>query len=86
MNVGKKDRMGDSNKLQETWSERFDSLRIWEQKGSVFRAPFPVPCCVCRKPTVLIDLDYEAAFCSENCLRVFETRLTKRGDSGANQT
>ena len=86
MKVGKEDRKGNSNTPQETWSERFGSLRVWEQKGSVFRAPFPVPCCVYRKPTAFIDLDYEAAFCSGDCLRVFETRLTKRGDSGANQT
>ena len=84
--MGKEDGMHNSNKLQETWSERFDSLRIWEQKGSVFRAPFPVPCCVCCKPTVLIDLDYEAAFCCDECLREFESRLTERGDRDAGKT
>ena len=78
--------MHNSNTPQETWSERFGSLRVWEQKGNVFRAPFPVPCCVCHTPTVLIDLDYEAAFCSEGCLREFESRLTERGDKDAGKT
>ena len=82
----KEDGMHNSNKLQETWSEIFGSLRVWEQKGSVFRAPFPVPCCVCRKPTAFIDLDYEAAFCSDECLREFESRLTERGDRDAGKT
>jgi len=84
--VGKEDGMHNSNKLQETWSERFGSLRVWEQKGSVFRAPFPVPCCVCRKPTAFIDLDYEAAFCSDECLSAFESELPRRGDRDAGKT
>jgi len=79
-------RMIEDSMNRETWSERFGSLRVWEQKGSVFRAPFPVPCCVCHKPTVLIDLDYEAAFCSEECLRKFESKLPGRGDSDAGKT
>ena len=68
---------------QESLSERFSNLKVWEQRGSVFRAPFSVPCCVCHRPTAFIDLDYEAAFCSEECLRVFEARLPQRGDSDA---
>ena len=75
--------MRERNAPQETWSEKYGSLRVWEQKGSVFRAPFPVPCCVCHKPTVLIDLDYEAAFCSEECLWEFEAGLPQRGDNNA---
>lgn len=86
MNVREEAGMHNSNTPQETWSERFGSLRVWEQKGSVFRAPFPVPCCVCHTLTVLIDLDYEAAFCSEGCLREFESRLTERGDRDAGKT
>ena len=83
INVGKEAGMHNSNKLQETWSERFGSLRVWEQKGSVFRAPFPVPCCVCRRPTEFIDMDYEAAF---ECLSVFESELPRRGDRDAGKT
>ena len=79
-------RVSESSVNRESWSERFGSLRVWEQKGSFFRAPFPVPCHVCHKPTVLIDMDYEAAFCSEECLQGFETRLPQRGDSDAGQT
>ena len=86
MKVGKEDRKGNSNTPKETWSERFGSLRVWEQKGSVFRAPFPVPCCVCRKPTAFIDLDYEAAFCSDECLSAFESELPRRGDRDAGKT
>ena len=86
MKVGKEDRKGNSNTPRKPG--RSDSVvsGYGSKRGSVFRAPFPVPCCVCRKPTAFIDLDYEAAFCSGDGLRVFETRLTKRGDSGANQT
>jgi len=71
--------------LSETWNDRFGNLRVWEQQGSVFRAPFPVPCCVCRKPTAFIDMDYEAAFCSDKCLEAFESELPKRGDNDAGQ-
>jgi hypothetical protein len=31
-------------------------------------------------------MDYEAAFCSEECLREFEARLPQRGDNDAGQT
>jgi len=41
---------------------------------------------VCRKPTAFIDLDYEAAFCSDECLEAFESELPKRGDNDADQT
>ena len=58
-----------------TWSEKYGSLRVWEQRGSVFRAPFPVPCEVCRRPTEFIDMDYEAGFCSGECLKEFEKEL-----------
>ena len=37
------------------FSELYKDLRPWEQVGSVFRTPIPVPCCVCRKPTEFID-------------------------------
>ena len=86
MNVREEAGMHNSNTPQKTRSERFGSLRVWEQKGSVSRAPFPVPCCVCHTLTVLIDLDYEAAFCSEGCLREFESRLTEQGDRDAGKT
>ena len=79
-------RLSESSVNRESWSARFGSLRVWEQKGSVFRAPFPVPCSVCRKPTAFIDLDYEAAFCSDACLKAFESELPKRGDNDAGQT
>ena len=69
-----------------TWVERYGNLRVWEQKGSVFRAPFPGPCEVCRKPTVFIDMDYEAAFCGDECLHEFEKDLPRQGDSDAVQT
>ena len=76
-------KMREGNAPRNSWSYRFSSLKVWEQEGSVFRAPFPVPCCVCHKPTVFIDLDYEAAFCSEGCLQEFEGQLPRRGDNDA---
>ena len=79
-------RLSESSVDRESWSARFGNLRVWEQQGSVFRAPFPVPCCVCRKPTAFIDLDYEAAFCSDACLKVFEDRMPRRGDNDAGKT
>ena len=69
-----------------TWAERYGSLRVWEQRGSVFRAPFPVPCEVCRRPTAFVDVDYEAAFCSDECLHEFERGLPRQGDNNAIQT
>ena len=78
--------MREGNAPRNSWSYRFGSLKVWEQEGSVFHAPFPVPCCVCHKPTVFIDLDYEAAFCSEACLQEFEGQLPRRGDNDADQT
>ena len=86
MRIWEKANMPECSMNRETWSERFGGLREWEQKGSIFRAPFPVPCCVCHKPTAFIDVDYEAAFCSEECLNVFEAKLPKRGVSDAGQT
>ena len=79
-------RLSESSVNRESWSARFGSLRVWEQQGSVFRAPFSVPCCVCRRPTPFIDLDYEAAFCSDACLKAFETRMPRRGDKDAGKT
>ena len=79
-------RVHESNVAPDSWKDRFGSLKVWDQEGSVFRAPFPVPCCVCHKPTVFIDLDYEAAFCSEACLQEFEGQLPRRGDNDADQT
>ena len=79
------ERLSESSMERENWSARFGSLRVWEQQGSVFRAPFSVPCCVCRKPTAFIDMDYEAAFCSDKCLEAFESELPKRGDNDAGQ-
>jgi len=79
-------RLSESSVNRESWSARFGSLRVWEQQGSVFRAPFPVPCCVCRRPTAFIDLDYEAAFCSDECLEAFESELPRQGDNDADQT
>ena len=78
-------RLSESSVDRESWSARLGSLRVWEQQGSVFRAPFSVPCCVCRRPTPFIDLDYEAAFCSDECLKAFESELPKRGDNDAGQ-
>ena len=85
-NQGQAAKKSEAGMNRESWSERFGCLKVWEQQGSVFRAPFPVPCCVCHRPTTFIDLDYEAAFCSEECLRVFEARLPRRGDNYAGQT
>ena len=65
------------------YTEKYKNLRPWEQTGALFRAPFPVPCCVCGLPTEYIDMDYEAAFCGEECLKAFESRLPKRGEKNA---
>ena len=80
------ERLSESSMERESWSARFGRLRVWEQQGSVFRAPFSVPCCFCRKPTACIDLDYEAAFCSDACLKAFENRMPRRGDNDAGKT
>lgn len=61
-----------------TWAERYGSLRVWEQRGSVFRTPFSVPCEVCRRLTAFVDVDYEAAFCSDECLTSFESRIQQQ--------
>ena len=61
-----------------TWAERYGNLRTWEQRGSVFRAPFSVPCEVCCRPTEFVDIDYETAFCSDECLASFESRIQQQ--------
>ena len=58
-----------------TWAEKYASLQTWEQRGSIFRAPTSVLCEVCGRPTEFIDMDYEAAFCSDDCLKEFEKEL-----------
>lgn len=60
------------SEARRSWSEKYGSLQVWEQRGSVFRAPYSVPCEVCRKPTDIVDMDYEAAFCGDECLKAFE--------------
>ena len=60
-----------------TWAEKYASLHTWEQRGSIFRAPSSVPCEVCRRPTEFIDMDYEVAFCSDDCMKEFEKELNE---------
>ncbi len=53
------------------FSEKFNHLKYLEVEEGILRGLKPVPCAICQKPTVFIDLCAEAPFCSEECLEEF---------------
>ena len=46
-----------------------DMVPIDEERGGIIRARYTGRCCVCGERTKYIEINYEAYFCSEECLR-----------------
>lgn len=41
---------------------------IEEEHKSIIRSAIAQPCCICGEPTEYCEINYEAFFCSEECL------------------
>lgn len=57
------------------FSDKFNHLKYLEVDEGILRGLNPVPCTMCQKPTVFIDLCAEAPFCSDECMRDFYTQM-----------
>lgn len=51
------------------FSEKYPHMRpIVDEKNNIMRGD-PAPCSICGRWTEYIEINYEAHFCSEECLR-----------------
>lgn len=50
-------------------------MKYLENDEGILRGLKPVPCTMCQKPTVFIDLCAEAPFCSDECMQEFYTQI-----------
>jgi hypothetical protein len=57
------------------FSDKFNHLKYLEVDEGILRGLNPVPCTMCQKPTVFIDLCAEAPFCSDECMRDFYAQM-----------
>lgn len=57
------------------FSKKFNYLKYLEVDEGILRGLNPVPCTMCQKPTVFIDLCAEAPFCSDECMLDFYTQM-----------
>lgn len=55
------------------YSKKYPNMApILEEEKGVIRGEQPEPCHYCGEDTEYIDINYEARFCSEECLEEFE--------------
>lgn len=52
-----------------------DMKPIHDEKDSIIRANSPRPCHLCKADTEYVEINYEAHFCSDDCLTKFEDGL-----------
>ena len=59
------------------FSEKYPNLKHLEdtREGIMRVNGLPHRCCVCGKLTNYIEINYEAPFCSEECLLAFEAGM-----------
>jgi len=53
------------------FAEKFKDMKYLENDEGILKGKNPVPCAICKEPTIFIDLCAEAPFCSEECLEEF---------------
>jgi len=59
------------------FSDKYYFLRKGETAGNILRARRICKCCVCGKDTPFVEMNYEAFFCSTDCLYEFEKNIPK---------
>ena len=55
-----------------SYMKNYQRLRCYQVIGSIMRQPQKQPCCVCGEPTEFVEINYEASFCSPECMKEFE--------------
>lgn len=57
------------------YKDKYPSMiPISEERDNIIRSRSEQPCCVCGRLTEYVEINYEAFFCSEECLAVMDTR------------
>ncbi len=60
-------------------SEKYPDMKpIKEEKDGIMRGHESCPCCICGRMTEYIELNYEAYFCSDECIREMDRIANKR--------
>lgn len=57
------------------FEDKFFDMKYLENDEGIIKGKKPVPCTICKTPTVFIDLCSEAPFCSEECMHDFYVQL-----------
>lgn len=47
--------------------ELYKDLKYLEVDDGIIRGRKPVPCAICKEPTIFVDLCSKEPFCSEEC-------------------
>lgn len=55
-----------------SYQKNYARLRCYEVIGGIMRSNQKSPCCVCGEPTEFVEINYEASFCSPECMKEFE--------------
>lgn len=63
------------------YSDKFPDMKpIFDECKSVIRGRDMKPCIICGYPTEFIEINYEARFCSEECVAEMDKRADKAFD------
>lgn len=55
-----------------SYMKNYQRLRCYQVIGSIMRQSKKQPCCVCGEHTEFVEINYEASFCSPECMKEFE--------------
>ena len=53
------------------FADKFKDMKYLEEDEGILRGKNPVPCTICKEPTIFIDLCSEGPFCSDECMAEF---------------
>lgn len=57
------------------YEKKYPRMKRLEERDGIMRGTSKEACCVCGRLTEFVEINYEAYFCSEECLAVFENRI-----------
>lgn len=55
-----------------------DMKPIYDEQNGIIRSNVPKPCHLCEENTEYVNINYEAHFCSDDCLIKFENKIGLR--------